>query len=221
VSFDRRQQVLRIVRKAFPDYPCFMGFDFIPAIKQQLGKPFIYVDHAYIDRGYDRENFRVILSDVHQLKLLGREKPKGYQMKARRWKRGEHIVLFPPSHTMGRLFDAQSWAEETSRELMRHTDRKIRVKVKDSLEPLHEYLHNCHAAVGYGTVASVEAALAGIPLFCGPHCPGTPIGLADFSQIESPIYPDREPWFSSLTWSQFTLKEIEAGLCREVVLGAG
>lgn len=223
MTFDRRQKVATVLKKAFPDYPCFVGYDYLPQLKAVIasGAPFIYADHAYMDRGYERENFRVILSGVHQTHLKPFAKPKGYQMKAEGWRKGSHILVFPPSKTMAQTFDAQSWADETCRELLKHTDRKVIVKLKNAPQPLQHYLKNCHAVVGYGTVASVEAVLAGVPAFCGRNCPATPVGLQDLSQIESPVYPDREPWFNSLTWSQFKLSEIASGLCRETLLGAG
>jgi hypothetical protein len=108
--------------------------------------------------------------------------------------------------------------QQTLDELVRHTDRKIIIKQKQ-MGPLKDYLKDCHAVVGYGTVATVEAAIAGIPVFSGPFCPATPIGCKDFSKIEEPICPDREEWFNSLTWSQFSLKEIKDGLCRETLFG--
>ena len=223
MTWERRHIVLAVLEKAFPDYPCFMGYDYLPRLKATIasGAPFIYADHAYMDRGYHRGNFRVVLSGVHQKTIKPADKPKGYQMRAQEWKKGSHILVFPPSKTMAQTFDAEAWTGEVCGELAKHTDRKVKVKHKNAPEPLEHYLKDCHAVVGYGTVASVEAALFGIPAFCGANCPATPIGLQDLSQIESPIYPDREPWFTSMTWSQFHLSEIQSGLCREIVLGAG
>jgi hypothetical protein len=161
----------------------------------------------------------VILSDIHQRKLVEREKPKTFVYEGRDWRKGDDVLIFPPSNTIAATFDAQSWVEDTKHELRKFTDRRLIVKYKEAPKPLKEYLKTAHAVVGYGTVASVEAALYGVPVFCGPRCPATPVGLKSLDQIENPAYPDREPWFKSLTWSQFSLSEIQSGLCRRIVLG--
>lgn len=217
--------VLSFVKQQFPDFPCFFGFDQIPEIKALIGEPFIFVDHAYFKRGYDDGggtiggNYRVIMSDIHQRKLVERPKAKTFVYEGRDWRKGDDILIFPPSETIATLFDAQNWVEDTKHELRKYTDRRIVVKNKYAPQTLKDYLKNAHAVVGYGTVASVEAVLYGVPAFCGPRCPATPVGLKSLDQIESPVYPDREPWFKCLTWSQFHLSEIRSGLCRETLLG--
>ena len=219
MTFDRRMKILAVLKKAFPEYPCFMGFDYVPEQKQCITNsvPFIYADHAYFNRGYEAGNFRVILSGIHQKTLKPFEKPR-FRVEGSQWKTGEHILVFPPSRTITQTFDCADWLDETVRVLRKHTDRPIVIKQKQDGE-LKRFLVNAHAAVGYATVASVEAALSGVPVFSGPHCPATPVGLTDLTQIEKPITPDRSQWVATLTYSQFHLSEIENGFCREILLG--
>lgn len=221
MTFDRRQAVLAEVKKQFPEYACFFGFDYIDALRLafEKEKPFVFVDHAYFGRGYEAQNFRVILSDIHQRKLVRREKAKGFGYEGRDWRKGDTILIFPPSPTIAALFGAQNWVEQVKAGLRDHTDRRLIVKEKHAPQPLKHYLKTAHAVIGYGTVATVEAALYGVPVFTGPRCPATPIGLRDPALIESPIYPDRGAWFNSLTHSQFHISEIRSGLCRETLLG--
>jgi hypothetical protein len=198
-----------------------MGFDYVPELKACVENktPFIYADHAYFNRGYDVGNFRVIVSDIHQTKLkLFYFNPR-FRVEGREWKKGDNILVFPPSVTIAQTFeDARTWVQQTVDAIRKHTDRPIIIKKKQDGE-LKNYLANAHAVVGYATVASVEAALQGVPVFCGPHCPATPIGLSDLSRIEEPITPDRRVWVSTLTYSQFHTSEIENGFCRETLLG--
>jgi hypothetical protein len=220
LTFDRRQKVLSVLKKAFPEYPCFMGFDYVPELRACVENkvPFVYADHAYFNRGYEAGNFRVVLSDIHQTKLKDYSKPR-FRVEGMEWRKGDNIVVFPPSATIAQTFvDARTWLQETVDAIRKHTDRPIIIKKKQDGE-LRNYLANAHAAVGYATVASVEAALHGVPVFCGPHCPATPVGLSDLSRIEEPITPDRAPWVSTLTHSQFHLSEIANGFCREILLG--
>lgn len=219
MGFALRQQVLAVVKQQFPDLPCFFGFDYIPELQEAIRNgPFIFVDHAYFGRGYINQNFRVILSDIHQRKLIEKDRAKTFVYEGRDWRKGSDILIFPPSLTIAQTFGADGWVEETKAELRKHTDRRLVVKHKYTPEPLKFYLKTAHAVVGYGTVASVEAALYGVPVFSGPRCPVTPIGQS-LDRIEDPAYPDREPWFRGLTHSQFHITEIQSGLCRETVLG--
>lgn len=220
MTFDRRQSVLAEVKKQFPEFSCFFGFDYIDALRgaMEKQKPFIFVDHAYFGRGYEAKNFRVILSDIHQRKLVERPKAKTFVYEGRDWRKGDEILIFPPSQTIAELLGAQNWVEQVKAGLRDHTDRRLVVKQKHTQYPLKHFLKTAHAVIGYGTVATVEAALYGVPVFAGPRCPATPIALRDPALIESPSYPDREPWFKNLTHSQFHISEIRNGLCRETVL---
>ncbi len=222
MTFDRRRAILEEVKKQFPDYPCFFGFDYLEALGQKIrnNESFVFVDHAYFGRGYEAKNFRVILSDIHQRRVKPRREAKTFAYEPGPWRKGDDIVIFPPSPTIARMFGAENWVEQIKAGLRQHTDRRFVVKHKEAPKPLKFYLQDAHLVVGYGTVACVEAALYGVPVYAGPRCPATPIALTDPSQIESPIYPDREAWFRNLNHSQFHLNESRAGLCRETILGS-
>ena len=58
---------------------------------------------------------------------------------------------------------------------------------------------------------AVEAVIAGVPVFVANSSACEPVGMTDFSRIESPIYPNREPWLAHLAYSQFSYEEIESG----------
>ncbi len=218
-----REPIRAGVQLFFPE-PVIFGFDDIPALQKHFaeGSPFIFIDHAYFSRGYHAGNFRIIRNDIHQRKLKAVDGPRKKQSApARDWKaRGSHILVFPPSYTMAKTFDTKAWTAQTIEEIGKYTDRKVIVKSKDD-GPLKKFLYDCHAVIGYGTVASVEAAMMGIPVFAGPRCPCTPIGSQPLSEIESPARPNRDAWFNTLTWSQFHLDEIKSGLVKEVLNGLG
>lgn len=219
MTFDRRQKVLSVLKKAFPEYPCFMGFDFIPELKAcvQNKVPFVYTDHAYFGRGYEGGNFRVILSGIHQTSLKKYEKPR-IEVKPYRVARGENILLFPPSVTISQTFDTGNWVQETIDELRKYTNRPIVIKKKAD-GPLWDYLQDAHAVVGYATVACVESALCGVPVLNrSDHDPCKPIAFP-ISEVESAKPVNLTRWLATLSYSQFHLTEIQNGFCREVLLG--
>jgi hypothetical protein len=212
VSYARRKPIREAVQKWFEE-PVFFGFDFIPQLRECIenNKPFIFVDHAYFNRGYGNANFRVIRSDIHQRKAKAVDRPR-FPVEMKPWKQGSKILVFPPSDTIKATYGAHSWTVDTVAGL---ADRPVIVKHKLDPKPLTEYLKDAYAVIGYGSVASVESVLAGVPAVAGPRCPCTSMGY-HFNEL-----PDREAWVNTLTWSQFHISEIESGLCREVINGLG
>jgi hypothetical protein len=77
--------------------------------------------------------------------------------------------------------------------------------------PLEEALQGAHALVTHSSNVAIEAACLGTPVFVDPASAAAPVGLTDLGQIESPVYPDREPWLSHLAYNQFTFEEIGDG----------
>ena len=60
----------------------------------------------------------------------------------------------------------------------------------------------------YGSVAGIEAAILGIPVFSGPICPTLPISAGTLEQIENPTLHERRPWLCSLAYANWRISEI-------------
>jgi len=140
---------------------------------------------------------------------------------------GEHILVCPSSPTMNRYYGCPNWTNDVVAELKKHTDRPIRVRQKPrrngtsgpaaALVSLKQDLENCHAIVTSVSMAAIEAAINGVPVFTNEFSPCAPIGLQELSKIEDPIRPSREDWAYSWAYAQFTPKEIESGLAYEIL----
>ena len=102
----------------------------------------------------------------------------------------------------------QRWVEDALKELAKQTDRKIIVKPKGSMD-LSQLCEKAHALVSFGSVADVEAAMMGVPVFCSEYSPALPIGLTDLALIESPAYPDRSQWLHSLSAAEWHKDEFD------------
>ena len=141
--------------------------------------------------------------------------------------KGEHILVCPSSPTMNRYYGCPNWTNDVVAELKKHTDRPIRVRQKPrrngtsgpaaALVSLKQDLENCHAIVTSVSMAAIEAAINGVPVFTNEFSPCAPIGLQELSKIEDPIRPSREDWAYSWAYAQFTPKEIESGLAYEIL----
>ena len=130
------------------------------------------------------------------------------------WKKGgKHIVVAAPTRTYSAFHETQSWIADTIFALASVTDRQMVIRDKEQVQrrPLQLDLEGAHALVTHGSNAGVEAAILGCPVFVHPDSAAALVGLTDLRQIESPIYPDRQPWLNSLAYSNFNEKELTNG----------
>lgn len=208
-----KRDLREVAQAAFP-LLTFWGFESEDVFRWFLDKrKFVYCDHAYFDRGYDKMNFRVLLSKPHQNEIkhdLPDDRMRRFCAFPRPWKQGSKVYVIPIQPMMGKLYVQEDWTEKTVGELQRHTDREIVVKPKDG-PPLADCLRDAWAVVGHSSVACVEAAYAGVPVFGPSTSPAYGVGEEDLSKIEEPATPDREHWLRTLSYSQFHLDEIRSG----------
>lgn len=78
---------------------------------------------------------------------------------------------------------------------------------------LTDLFENCYAVVAPASGASVIAAINGVPVFSESFGPVGSIAVHDYSQINSPIYPDREAWFNRIMGHEFSIEELYNGQC--------
>ena len=205
--------------------PVFWGFE-----DQELAKisrcwgekrPFIFMDHAYFKRGYEHGNVRVCVSHFHQTKLLDVPDDRSLLAKKRLqpWQKdGRHVVIIDPSERICRLLgvkSARDWVREKEHEVRKYTSRPILVKRKGG--SILDAIRGAHAVVSLSSVAEVESVVHGVPVFVTKDSPAFPVGLTDLSKLDSPIYPDREMWLRTLSYSQFHLDELANGTAKRIL----
>lgn len=177
-----------------------------------VNRDYTYVDHGYFKRGYYDGYFRVCRNGL-QAKICDDFPPDRWEdlgVGLRPWNRtGRHILVCPISNYLGRFLgiDAEKWTETVVKEISRHTDRPIVVKHKDG-NPLP--LKDAWCLVTYTSNASVDAIISGVPVVVLGDHPAKELSWS-WEDIESPKWPEREPWCWNLAHHQFTLKEIARG----------
>lgn len=196
--------------------PVAFGFERPDHLFSIRDTDFVYVDHAYFERGYDKANFRCILNGVHQVDVCQGlpDRTKRLAPFPRPWQQGDDVIVIPPPTNLCRWHNAYTWTDDAVAELKKHTDRKIVVKPKSG-PPLSEL--SCWAVVSHSSVAAVEAAYMGIPVFGPDTSPAYKVGLENLGRIEDPNFPDRSDWVNTLCWSQFSIDEITSGFAWEVL----
>lgn len=192
---------------------------------RQRGRDFLYWDRGYF--------FRVFATDLppgtdggmYRWHLNSFAMQRINDVPDDRWKRnptpvwpwartGRHIVIAEPSPTYERFHGIEGWTERTVAALKGLTDRPIVRRNKEmqrSGRKLHEDLAGAHCLVTHGSNAAVEAVIMGCPVFVHPDSAASLVGRCDLGQIETPIYPDRQPWLNSLAYSQVSEAEMING----------
>lgn len=171
---------------------------------------FIYIDHAYFDRGWERGNFRAVRGEVHLNKIVDRPKDrlKKYGVLIEPWRKtGREIIIVPPSERQQALYENEHWLLKTESKLCQITDRPVVVKNQKTTK-MRDFCIDAWAVVTYASVAGVEAALLGIPVFSTTRCPSWPINAGTLEQIETPEYSDaRLEWACSLSYATWNVRE--------------
>ena len=210
-------------------------------------RDFLFVDHAYFQKGYDHPNWMRISRNRHSFgpSLINSSSKRFntfFSRKMSPWRGGtvKHILLMPPTHAISWLFDAHDWEEKTVARLKSITNRPIEVRGKpnnpivDELgnllyldnsqaggPSLAEDLADAYAAVIYNSNAAIECLQAGVPVICEDACAATAISFK-YEDIDTPIIafePRRQQLFYDLANSQFTREEMRTGKLPEALLG--
>jgi hypothetical protein len=169
------------------------------------------MDHAYFERGYDKGNFRILLNAVHQTDVIP-HLPSDRLPQVKPWqeKRGSKVYVIPVAPNLAAWHDAHHWTTDTVSELKKHTDREIIVKPKNGV-PLKDLLHDAWAVVSHSSVAAVESAQNGVPVFGPQTSPAFFVGNQFLDKIEAPSMLLRDEWLKTLSYSQFSIDEIRSG----------
>lgn len=143
-------------------------------------------------------------------------------------KSGSHVLICPSSPTMERFYDQSNWTKRTIEALREHTDRPIRVRQKPRANgtsgprvadvPFEQDVKDAWAVVTLASIAGVEAACLGIPVFCHPASACAPVGNLDISRIENPIFDINIKWLNTLAYHQYTEEELRKGLVNDCLL---
>lgn len=175
---------------------------------------FLYGDHAYFNRGWSNRNFRLIRNGHHQTQTVPRPddrfKKSGVVIEPWR-KSGRSIVVIPPSEYYYPIYGVKEWLSSTLATLKEVTDRKVHVKSgKGRLRECLLEEQDAFAVVCCMSVAGMEAALMGVPVFSTPQCCSWPVNAGPLEKIESPEYMDRHAWACSLAYASWHASEFES-----------
>ena len=207
---------------------------------KQHGKRFFYIDHAYLNRGYnpdpDNEWFRVTDSDFLWNKMEHRSSDRWDQyfgnsniIEPWRLGKGKNILVLPPSQATQYLFPkSKLWLDQTVRTIKRYTDKPIIIREKPTQQiisannqilkrlnfahakTIEQELEDAYAVVTYNSGVTVNALLKGIPVFCDQNNAAAPLSFK-MEEMGTYILKDRQPWLHQLVYHQFLTREMLNG----------
>ena len=178
---------------------------------------FFYIDHAYFDRGHGK-SYRITRNryEAGPLRKCPSDRLAKLGVSIKPWRKsGREIIVCPPTEYFAQAHRCADWLDMTLESLRRFTDRPITIREKpqpgETAVPLRTALKSAHALVTHSSNVAIEAACLGTPVFVNEASAAAPIGQTDLSNIETPLYADREPWLQHLAYNQFSLDEIGEG----------
>lgn len=174
------------------------------------GADYIYVDHSYFNKGWDNGMFRAIRKNIHMAAAVKRpfDRVKKFGLTLQPWRKtGRRIVVIPPSGSQIDVLGVYDWVPKTVAELRKHTERPIFVKW-DKSPMLYKILYDVWAVVSWGSAASIEAAINGVPVFSTPHDPAWQINAGMLRHIDTPVYHERKEWLAALTYCCWNKDEV-------------
>jgi len=206
---------------------------------------FYFIDRPYWGETRNYPYFQRIVKNGH-IKSKVEQRPddrfkKSFPWTIHPWKKEKKgdIIVCPPTNAIATFFNKQDWLDKTLSILKANTDRKIIVR-KKGYNPIVSFdsdgamivtgkeknettgpldWDNVYAIVAYNSNITLEASTKGIPVFCDQHNACASISETDFSKIEQPIYPDREPLYHSMAYGQFTAEEMANGTAWRILDG--
>lgn len=192
-----------------------------------VGRDYYHIDHGYIGGhdhygGYYRVSKNGLQANLPEYFSRPPDRFERLNIKPRPWARwGQHIVVCPLTGGMANFLgiDPTKWLEAVTAEISQWTDRPIIVKPKGE-GSLDESLKDAWCLVTHTSNAAVDAIVSGVPaIVLGPSV-ARPVSW-HWRDIESPRWPDREPWLHELAYHQFTLSEMQDGTAWRILNGNG
>ena len=199
-------------------------------------KPVIVLEVGSIKRNI---TWRVMLNGVHAPLTLHNSQQRAdlLGIAAQPWKHNNGAILIALQRTDSNLWSGMpaldQWLHQIVAAIRQHTDRQIVVRAHprqvvsvsgleiqrptpvpgtyDEFDFAHS-LSNVYAVVNHNSSSAVQSILQGVPVVSSLSSIAAPVAVADFSQINSLNYCDRQPWINDLAWSEWTVDEIARGI---------
>ena len=199
--------------------------------RRQRGLPFWFVDSGYTNFLTGKKTWhRLVVNDLHTVHNRDQGFPADrldlLPCLPRPWRQdGEAILVVENSeyHHRQQGTTLESWRMDVLQKLKSHTDRAIVFRPKSTNRKTRDnlYEHLCHSdyycVITDASAAAIEAVWAGIPIITlGRHI-SVPVARTGLHKINSLYRGPIGDWLCALTYSQWTLAEMQSGLAVKMI----
>lgn len=220
---DNEQQLLNLPDHIIPIVGCHPPLKNMIADWRKRNRTWIYWDRGYalrifstwlpkpkVGNGYYR--WHVNGFQMQFIRKVPDDRWKALGIPLQPWQKGgKHIVIAMPTQPYSAFHGTERWTDQTVEAISKVTNRKLLIRSKETKRSLQEDLKGAHCLVSHGSNAAVEAVIMGCPVFVHKDSAASLVGSHDINRIETPVYPDREPWAHSLAYGQYTEPELVDG----------
>ena len=197
-------------------------------------RDFYYIDTGYFGNRKLKDYHRITKNAMQWLGPIESRPSDRFdrtQTKVKPMTEGSKILICPPSEKAMSYWglNAQDWVDQVIKQLESHTDRPIKVRLKQPRELRatvntmeQALMDDVHAMITYNSIAAVESLIYGKPVFTmGPNAAHR-LANTDISQIEKPFRPTTDEVVAllrCLAYHQFTVEEMRNGFAWAVLQG--
>ena len=199
--------------------------------RRQRALPFWFVDTGYTNFLTGKKTWhRLVANDLHLTPDLGRPWPADrlslLPSMPRPWRVNDGAILVVENseyHYQQQGTTLEAWREFVRQKLKGNTDRDIVFRSKNldrkTRDNLYEHLckKDYYCVVTDASAAAIEAVWAGIPIITlGQHI-SVPVARKGLHKINSLYRGPIGDWLCALTYSQWTLAEMQSGLAVKMI----
>ena len=199
--------------------------------RRQRALPFWFVDTGYTNFLTGKKTWhRLVANDLHLTPDLSRSWPADrlslLPSMPRPWRVNDGAILVVENseyHYQQQGTTLEAWREWVSQKLKGNTDRLIVFRPKNldrkTRDNLYEHLckKDYYCVVTDASAAAIEAVWAGIPIITlGQHI-SAPVARDNLANINDLYRGPIGDWLCALTYSQWTLAEMQSGLAVKMI----
>jgi hypothetical protein len=206
---------------------------------RKLGRPVVVLEVGMLQRG---QTWKMGINGTGSKAFYGHgldlQRPQKLNLQLKPWRdSGDDIVVAlqrDDSEQWAGQPAIETWLKQTVENLREHTQRPIVIRSHPRREvvvlpgcaidkPLHmsntyddfdfdRALGNAWAVVNWNSGPGSQSVMSGVPAFVGATSLAAPVANLDWSQIETPVRPDRSEWLINLAHTEWTCAELATGL---------
>lgn len=219
-------RLTRVKEGLIPGLPVFWGIlrGNGELIRQAMleKRMFLYIDHAYLRRGHDLKNYRVVVNNLQNTEPINWFMPSDRLDKLvcppiEPWvaEHKERVLVCPPTDHIAKFFgvNANEWTEKVCQDI--HQEKFLPlVRQKTSTRKLEEDFSLVRAVVTFNSSVAIKALQCGIPVYTSEHSAARRMGFGIehlYTLVRPPTPERRIEYFRWLAYKQFHISEMEAG----------